>query len=301
MQLSFRTIRHFLLTYTMLTVGAIVGSLGVIIFLAPNDIAPTGVTGIAIISNFLFNTPVGLLIFILNIPIQLLAWRLLPGGWRNILRALFVISIYTVSIDFFSPFVPPDLTPADNSLLNAIFGGVLSGIGGGIVIRAGGNFGGSSTIALIIQRRTGMPLSSIYLYTDFLVIGAAAYFLGLNAGMLAIVTLFIDGVAANYVMEGPSVIRTAVIVTNKPEEMSNLLMHKLTRGMTSWEGKGMYTGEPRTVLYITVSRSQVTDLRRLVHQIDPFAFMVIGHGHAAYGEGFHRRIAPTLDMNDMPS
>lgn len=294
MQINFKIVRQLLLTYVLLTIGAIIGSTGVIVFLAPNNIAPTGVSGIAVISNFLFNTPIGTVVFILNIPIQILAYYMLPGGWRNILRAGYVITIYTLSLNYLAPFVPADLS-STNELLNAIFGGVLGGIGSGIVIRAGGNFGGTSTIALIIQRRTGMPLSSIYLYTDILVIIAAGYFFGINAALLAIVTLFIDGVAANYILEGPSVIRTAMIVTSRPDEMSKLIMMTLDRGMTGWEGKGMYTGEERTVLYISVSRSQTNELRRLVQQVDPDAFMVIGHGHTAYGEGFQRRIAPILE------
>ncbi|GAB5494868.1 MAG: YitT family protein [Phototrophicaceae bacterium] len=294
MTINFRRIRQLILTYALLSLGAMIGSIGVIVFLAPNNIAPTGVSGIAVISNHLFETPIGLLVFLLNIPIQILAYRMLPGGWRNILRAAYVITIYTISLDYLVQFVPPDLS-SDNEILNAIFGGVLGGIGSGIVIRAGGNFGGTSTIALIIQRRTGMPLSSIYLYTDILVIAAAGYFFGITAALLAIVTLFIDGVAANYILEGPSVIRTVTIVTKHPEELSKLVMATLDRGMTSWEGRGMYTGEERTVLFISVSRTQTNEVRRLVNQVDPDAFVVIGHGHTAYGEGFQRRIAPILD------
>ena len=294
MHINFRQIRQLLLTYILLSIGAVIGSFGVIIFLAPNNIAPTGVAGIAVISNFLFNTPIGTVVFILNIPIQIVAYFMLPGGWRNIVRAGYVITIYTIALNYLGQFVPDDLT-SSNELLNAIFGGVLGGIGSGIVIRAGGNFGGTSTIALIIQRRTGMPLSSIYLYTDIFVIAIAGYIFGINAALLAIVALFIDGVAANYILEGPSVIRTALIVTIRPDEMSQLIMNTLDRGMTGWEGKGMYTGEERTVLYISVSRSQINELRRLVNQVDPEAFMVIGHGHTAYGEGFQRRIAPILE------
>ncbi|MGJ3239427.1 MAG: YitT family protein [Anaerolineae bacterium] len=292
-----RKLRNFLVTYIMLTAGAIIGSMGLIVFLAPNNIAPAGVSGIAVISNFLFGTPIGVLIFLLNIPIQIIAYRFLPGGWRNIARAGYVIIIYTVAIDVLSQYIPPEFS-SDNELLAAVFGGVLGGIGSGIVIRAGGNFGGTSTLALIIQRRTGIPLSSVYLYTDTLVILAAGYFFGVNAALLAIVTLFMDGVAANYMLEGPSVVRTATVITSKPDEISEQVMNRLARGVTAWQGKGMYTGEERTLLYISVSRSQVPQLRRLVSDSDPSAFMVIGHAHVAYGEGFRRRIAPLLDMND---
>lgn len=294
MQLTFKQVRNLIISYSMLSIGAILGAMALLVFLAPNNIAPTGVSGIAVISNFLFDTPIGVVVFILNIPIQLLGMRFLSGGWRNLLRTGYVITLYTITIDLLAPYVPPELY-TDNELLSAIFGGVVGGIGSGIVIRAGGNFGGTSTLALIIQRRTGMPLSSIYLYTDTIVILAAGYFFGINAALLAIVTLFIDGMAATYILEGPGVIRTAVIVTNKPEEVSQAIMSNLERGVTGWEGRGMYTGGIRTVLYISVSRSQVQELRQLVHDADINAFMVIGQGHTAYGEGFQRRIKPLLN------
>jgi len=294
LQSTFARVRNFIITYFMLTIGAFLGAMALLVFLAPNNIAPTGVSGIAVISNFLFDTPIGIVVFILNIPIQVLGMRFLPGGWRNLLRAGYVIALYTLAIDLLAPYIPPQLY-TDNELLSAIFGGVVGGIGSGIVIRAGGNFGGTSTLALIIQRRTGMTLSNIYLYTDTVVILAAGYFFGVNAALLAIVTLFIDGVAATYVIEGPGVIRTAVIVTNKPQEVSQAIMSTLDRGMTGWEGKGMYTGETRTVLYISVSRTQIRELRQLVHDNDPDAFMVIGQGHTAYGEGFQRRMKPLLN------
>ena len=279
-----------ILMFFWLTVGALIGAFAVVVFLAPFDVAPTGVAGVAVILNKLINTPIGIMIFILNIPIQILAYRMLPGGWQVIARTLYVLVVYTVSIDFFSQYVPVTGL-SDDRLLNALFGGVLGGISGGLVFRQGGTFGGTSTLALILQRRTGTPMSTTYLYTDTAVIVWAGFVFGLEGALYAFVVLFVGGLATDYVMEGPSIIRTAVIITDKPDVVAQAVFEKLQRGATGLPARGMYTGAERTMLYVTVSRAQVPDLRRVVSQADQNAFMVIGHGHAADARGFKPMIS----------
>ena len=279
---------RFISIYTRLTIGAFIGAIAVIIFLAPFDVAPGGVAGVAVIMNRTIGTPIGLVVFILNIPIQIIAYFMLRGGWRRVLRTVYLITVYTIALDVLVPLIGTGGV-SDNVLLNVLFGGVVGGIGSGIAIRAGGNFGGTSTLALIIQQRTGMPLNSIYLYTDTVVIGAAGLIFGWEAALFAIVALFVDGLAANYILEGPSVIRTAVIITNKPQEVGDVILNRLIRGATTWEAQGMYTGETRHLIYVTISRAQVTELQWLVQQVDPQAFVVIGQGHSAYGQGFKVR------------
>lgn len=270
-----------------LLLGVLIGASSVILFMAPFDIAPGGVIGVAILLNHLLDTPLGLVVFLLNIPIQVIAARMLPNGWRVVFWTAFVVLLYSLALDWLAPHFPKDgLT--DNVLLNAIFGGITGGISGGLVIRAGGSFGGTSTIALILQRKTGTPMSTTFLYTDMLVIGVAGLVFGWEAALYATVALFINGLAVDYVMEGPSIIRTVIIITDHPDIVSAALMQGLSRGVTAWQAKGMYTGEERSMLFVTVSRAQVRELRELVHNVDPEAFLVIGQGHAAYGRGFRR-------------
>ena len=269
---------------TLLTLGALVGAVAVNLFYVTADIAPGGISGIAVILNELIGTPIGLLVLIGNIPIQILAMRLL-GGWRVVARTMYVIVVYSLAIDLTAPFLPVDgLT--DDRLLSAIFGGILGGIAGGLIYRAGGTFGGTSTIARILQKRYGLAFSSTYLYTDSLIVLLAGLVFGWPAALYAIITLFVDGTTADYVLEGPSRIRTATIITNDPQPVAEAIMRQLDRGVTAWEGKGMYTGQDRAILFVTVNRPEVNDLRHLVFTVDPSAFVVIGQGHTAFGEGF---------------
>ncbi|MEO8395995.1 MAG: YitT family protein [Chloroflexota bacterium] len=265
----------------LLTLGAIISALGVIVFEAPFKIAPGGISGVAIILNYVIHTPIGLIILIGNIPIQILAYRLL-GGWRVIAATVYAISLYSILIDLLPPFAPV----SHDIFLNAVFGGIVGGIGTALVLRAGGTMGGTSTLGRILQQRYGTPLSSSTLYTDGIVVVFAGLAFGLEGALYAMVGLFVAGATTDYALEGPSVIRTGVIITDHPTEVANRILDELGRGVTSWDAKGMFTEQPHTVLYVTISRGQVSALQHIVTTVDPAAFLVIGQGHSAYGQGF---------------
>ena len=273
--------------YVMMTVGVFIGAISVLVFMIPVDIMPTGATGVGVLTNHFVGTPIGLTIFVVNIPIQILAYFMLPGGWRGLLRTLYVLAAYSICFDWLVPYLPTDGV-SDVPMLNALFGGVLSGVSTGIVFRHGGSFGGSSTLARIIQLRTGIPMSTTYLYIDFVIVCAAGLTFGWEPALFALVTLFISGVATDYVMEGPSVIRTAIIITDEPEEVADAIMEILHRGVTGWGVEGMYSGSKHTMLFVSMARSQVRELNNIVLTVDPKAFVVISQGHIAYGEGFKR-------------
>jgi uncharacterized membrane-anchored protein YitT (DUF2179 family) len=262
----------------------LISAISVIVFEAPFKIAPGGISGIAIILNHLFGTPIGWMVLIGNIPIQIFAYRLL-GGWKVLAATIFATVAYSLLLEILAPVLPPSGISND-VFLNAVFGGIIGGIGAGLVYRAGGTLGGTSTLGRILQERYGIPLSSSTLYTDTVVVLAAGLIFTWEAALYAMIALYVAGAVADYVLEGPSVIRTGVIITDKPREVADAVLQGLGRGVTGWEGKGMFTGQPHTILYVTISRAQVNQLRRLVTQADPNAFIVIGQGHSAYGEGF---------------
>ena len=279
--------RDTAIRYVLIAIGIVIGALSLIVFLQPLDIAPAGVAGASTLLNELFDTPIGLIIFLLNIPIQTAGYIMLPNGGRVIMRSVVIILIFSVVVDNLSPLVPTGGL-SDDRMLNALFGGITGGIGLGLIYRAGATFGGTSTIALVLQRRFGFPMSTTFLCTDTLIIIAAGLVYGWEGALYSAISLFTAGLATDYMLEGPSVIRTAMIITDEPEEVAQRVFASLQRGATSWKIKGEYTGAERTMLYVTVARSQVRDLKDEVSQADPNAFIVIGMGHAAYGAGFRR-------------
>ncbi len=279
--------RNVVISYLLIIIAALIESTAVIVFLARSNVAPGGVSGVAVMLNYLDNRlPIGLMILIGNIPIQILGARYL-GGWRIVVRTVAYIVIYSILVDAIRPQLE-QLEVGTNTLTNALFGGILVGISGGLVLRAGGTQGGTATLGRILQQQFGMPLSATALYTDTAVVLLAGGIFGWEGALYAMVALFVGGIAADYVLEGPSTIRTATIITDKPDAIADQVMEAMGRGVTAWQGKGMFTEQTHTVLFITVSRGQVGTLQQLVHAADPRAFMVIGQGHVAYGEGFRR-------------
>jgi uncharacterized membrane-anchored protein YitT (DUF2179 family) len=284
--------RTLILRVILMTAGAVIGALSLTLFLAPNEIAPVGVSGIAVILNVYFDTPIGPMVFLFNLPILYLGYRML-GGWKVVAGTVYVVVVYSIALEVLTPLLPEGGL-SDDVLLNALFGGIIGGVGGGIIYRAGGTFGGTSMIARIIQDQMGTPLSNTNIYANLFSVALAGIFLGWEGALYTTVVLVMDGAAADYILEGPSSIRTAMIITDKAQPVADAILHNMRRGVTKWEAEGMYTGESHQILFVTISRVQVNSLRQEVLNADPEAFIVIGHGQVAYGEGFKRPIPPRM-------
>ncbi len=286
----------------LLTLGPLLGAVQVVMFMIPADIVPGGLSSLAVIQNALFGLPVGLFVLVANIPILYLGYRML-GGWPVVATTGWVVLVFSVGVDVLTLL---DTAPvSDDRLLNALFGGALGGISAGIIYRAGGTYGGTSTLARIIQLRSGTPMSTTFLYTDAALIALAGLVFGWESALYAVVALVIGGMTADYMMEGPSVIRTVFIITERPDAIADMVIRDLHRTVTAWQAKGMYSHTPRTVLYVTIPRSEAALLRDYVLAVDPTAFVVIGQGHTAYGAGFRRSrsratggTAPAVDQPD---
>ncbi len=278
-----RDLNRMIVAFMLMTAGAVIAAAQVAVFMIPAEIVPGGVSSVAVILNALIGTPVGLVILLGNIPIQYFGARML-GGWRTVAATIYVVAIYSLGVEVLNYLDVGGVS--DDRLLNAIFGGALGGIAGGLIYSGGGTLGGTSTLARILQDRTGTPMSSTFLYTDTIFIALAAVVFGWESALYAVVTLVINGIATDYVLEGPSVIRTATIITNHPDEISAMVIRDMNRTVTAWQAEGMYAHQPRAVLFVTISRAEAGRLKDNVIAIDPTAFLVIGQGHAAYGEGF---------------
>jgi uncharacterized membrane-anchored protein YitT (DUF2179 family) len=173
-----------------------------------------------------------------------------------------------------------------------LYGGVVGGIGSGLLYRARSSVAGTGVISRIVQNRTGWPISQVYIFID----GGIILLLGLRFGwenaLYALIMLFIWGLAADYIMEGPSVIKTVFIVTDYAADVSQAIITRLGIGVTAWPAQGMFSGKERDILFCTVSRSDVNTVSLIVSEIDPRAFVVVGQGHRAVG-GLLRSHRPT--------
>jgi uncharacterized membrane-anchored protein YitT (DUF2179 family) len=263
-----------------LTAGSFLLIVSVDVFLAPSNLSPGGVTGIAIIINEFTGWPIGMMMLLLNVPMLILGFVYL-GRFRFLTSTLYVVLVYNLGVDYMVRWLPPGIT--DDLLLNALFGAVVGGIGGGLIYRGRGTAAGTGVLGRVMQLKTGIPLSQVYLITDGAVILAAGLLFGWEIALYSLLALFVWGLVTDYVLEGPSVVRTAFIVTDQAGEVATAVFEKLGIGVTGWTGRGMFTASERMVLFCTLNRPDVNELKVIVAETDPDAFIVIGHGHQARG------------------
>jgi uncharacterized membrane-anchored protein YitT (DUF2179 family) len=283
--ISWSTVRD----YTLITLGALLQALALRVFLVPANLASGGVSGLAQIVHYYTGWPLGVMIFLGNLPLFLLGWRFL-GGWRFMSRTVYAVFTVSLFTDLPLAFIPEDGLTQD-LVLNALYGGVVSGIGFGIVYRGQGTSGGTDILVRILSRWRNVPLSQSYLLTDSAIMFIAGLVFSWENALYAIVMLYVSGLAAQAVTEGESVLRTALIITAQPDRVCERILVEMERGVTRMNATGAYTGEDRTILYVVVSRAEIVQIKKLVHDADPKAFMVIGHAHEALGEGF-RPLSP---------
>jgi len=279
-----------------LTLGATLSIINVNIFLAHSNLSPGGVTGIAIIINEFTSWPIGGIMLILNIPMLVLGFLYL-GRFRFLTSTLYVVLLYNLGVDFFARWLPSGIT--DDLLLNALYSAVVGGIGSGLIYRGRGTAAGTGVLGRVIQFKTGIPLSQVYLITDGGVIIAAGLLFGWEIALYSMLTLFVWGLVTDYVLEGPSVIRTAFVVTDSPKDIANAVFERLGIGMTAWMGQGMFTTKQRSVLFCTVNRPDVNALKSIITEVDPDAFVVIGQGQQATG-GVLRQQPKTVTKQKIP-
>jgi len=278
--------------YVLIALGALIQAVSLRIFFVPANLASGGVSGIAQLINHFTGWPIGLMVLIGNVPLFALGWRFL-GGQRFALRTAIAIITYSFFTDLLLKI--PAFTYYANILindlkgdifLNSLYGAIISGIGYGLVYRARGTSGGSDILARILNYWRGVSMTQSYLIVDTAVILSAGFIFGWKQALYAMITLYVSGLVSETVLEGGETVRSAMIITVQPEQVSSRVIEELQRGVTYLEGRGAYTGNSRPVLYCVVNRTEVAALKAIVHESDPEAFMVIGVAHEALGEGF---------------
>jgi uncharacterized membrane-anchored protein YitT (DUF2179 family) len=277
---------HTLRDYALVLAGALLQAIGLRLFLVPANLASGGISGISQLIHHYTGWPIGLMVFIGNLPLFLLGWRWL-GGRRFVMRTIVAVAVYSIFTDLLLllPFFPKNGI-TDDLVLNSLYGAVVIGIGYGLVYRAQGTSGGSDILARILNRWRGIPMTQSYLMTDTLVILAAGFVFGWQRALYAIIVLYVSGLVVDSTLEGASTVRTALIVTDQTEAVAGRILAEMERGVTILNGAGAYTGMARPVLYCVVTRSEVQQLKTIIQEMDPKAFMVIGQAHEAVGEGF---------------
>jgi uncharacterized membrane-anchored protein YitT (DUF2179 family) len=249
-------------------------------FLIPNRIAAGGISGLGVILFFLMGIPVGLTIFLLNLPLFVLGARFF--GFRFVVRGLFGAIALSILVELLSPL--PVVT--NDLLLASIFGGILMGVGVALIFRARGSTGGTVLAAQLLTKLFGFSIGQSLLGADFLVVALAAVVFNLELGMYALISLFVTSRVIDLVQEGIRSSKAALIISQKSDEIAQKILYELKRGATIFVGKGAYTRSQRDMVLTVVTQSEVPRLKAMVHEVDDKAFVIVGNANEVLGEGF---------------
>jgi len=268
--------------YTLILSGSLIIAANVSLFLEPNHVIATGVTGVGMLLHYVWRWPIGMTTLALNAPL-LLAGMKWGGGTKLFLRTIFSVVVMTVAIDILSPYLPGI---QGDPLLYTLFGGLLDGVGIGLVLRGRGTTGGTDIIAQLLRRYRGIPFGQVIIVVNGVLLLAAIAVVNIEAVLYALVVNFVSGRVVDFVQEGVSYARAVWIITPQHQAVQQAILAQLDRGVTIMEAHGGYTQTSRPTLYVVVHRSQITHLKRIIATLDPQAFVVVAEAHEVMGEGF---------------
>ncbi|MBR6571146.1 MAG: YitT family protein [Clostridia bacterium] len=271
-----------IMAYFQIVVGCLIGAMAYPLFLTPNYISPGGLTGVAMVLNYLFTWPVGTVSLLLNIPLFLIGYRAM--GRVFVFRSLIAMLLFSLLIDLLPL---PSLT--SQPLLGALFGGVLLGIGLGLILRGGATTGGTDMAARMVHTRfQHLSVGSLLFGLDCISVLMAGLFIEVEYALYALICIYISSKVIDMVMLGASREKACYVISKQHEQIKHELMHKLERGVTVLRAEGGWSGEERPVLLCVLSPQELTQLKAIVRTVDETAFVFISDAHEVLGEGFRK-------------
>jgi len=270
-----------------MTAGLVLTAWALNAFLIPNKLAAGGVSGLATVIHYAvlesgIALPIGMMMLVMNAGLLVFALRV--RGWRYAAKTIYGIVVLSVCVDLLAP-VTPHLAKSDY-LLAALYGGALTGLGIGMVFKAGGNTGGTDIVAQLLSRRISLGQGQLLLAVDAFVIMLAALQFGPELALYGAVAVFVMGSTIDLVLEGVSVEKAAFIISEHSGRIGEAILHEMGRGATAIAARGMYSGTPREMIFVVVSRKEIDTLKQLVNNIDRGAMLIISDVHETIGEGF---------------
>ncbi len=280
---NFRFGVYYLKTLFWFILGGFLAALGVQVFLVPNHLIDGGVVGLAMMASHLFGVqhlPYFLIFF--NLPFVYLAYKQIGKHFviemvtAVIVFALFLGLFYWLPIWWkFRPF------EFHGEVLEVVaLGGFILGCGIGLIIRHGGSTDGTEIMGIIINRKRGFTVGQVILFVNFFIFGLSGFvYKNWHTAILSLLTYVVATKVMDTVIVGFEDTKSVMIISTKPQEITNILMSELGLGLTVMYGRGGYSGDEREILYIVVERLQLAELKELVHREDPEAFIAIENLH----------------------
>ncbi|HAR87103.1 MAG TPA: YitT family protein [Clostridium sp.] len=267
--------------YLMIMVGITILAIGINVYYSPQHLVTGGISGLAIILDYVFRIPLWLTNVIVNIPLFIVGIKI--KGMDFAKKSIFGAAFVSVAL-WYTSFIPP---VQSDLLISSVFGGLFVGAGVGLVLRSSASTGGTDLLAIIIKHYLKkIPINQIMMCIDGMIIVVGLFVFGVEKAMYALISIFIVSKVVNTLVEGVNYSKEVHIISEKSDEIAQELMKHLNRGITSINGKGVYTGKSKDILYIVCSTEELIELQRIVKEVDTEAFIIINDVREVVGRGF---------------
>ena len=272
-----------LMRVAKIIIGSVIFGVGIQCFFYPAALLSGGVTGISMIINYLTGWPVGMMMLAINLPLFIISLR--NYGWRFLTGSILGTVVCSVSIDLLAL---TDFSLTSEPLLAAIYGGVITGLGLGIVYTTGSTTGGTDVVAKLMKTRFPyVNFGTLVLMLDAVIISVYALTFGqYDRAMYTVVGVYLSAKVIDLVLYGSSPSKLCYIISEHSEEIKQDIVKTLERGVTVISGKGAYSGQDKQILLCVVKRQQIVEIKGIVKNIDTSAFVIVTDTRDVFGEGF---------------
>ena len=274
--------RNKIQQYLMIALGCLLSSVSINLFLVPHHLISGGVTGLAIISNFLFGFPIGWVLIVLNIPLLYVAYKHI--GKKYAINTIFGTLFFSFAVEatqFLTAF-----SPLDDPILACLTGGLISGLGSGIIFRVNGSTGGLDVIATIVKKYYSLNLGFVGLAFNVVIVLMAATLFGLKLAVLTLISMYVGAAITDKVVEGFNHRKSITIISNNGDKIAAAIIKEVGRGVTILHGEGAFTRQNKKIVFVVVSLTQIAKIKFIVEEEDPCAFMIVQDAAEVMGRGF---------------
>ena len=276
---------YMVLDFFLIFFGCMIASLGVNLFLVNAQLLSGGATGVALILQYLYNIPSGITVFLINIPLFFVSYKMLNKKF-TLYSAVGMMSL-SISLMITKPL--SNLVKVDDILLYCIYGGVLCGLGYGLVFSRNGSTGGTDIITMVLRKKySNFEIGKLSFGLNCIIVFIGALIFGLPRALYTLISMFAQGIVVDRVINGFNSKKLLLILTEKEEEIIKYVIKDMNRGVTSLVAEGEYTHELKKMLYIAVTSAQMVHLKNKILRIDPKAFITIIDVSEVNGKGFYK-------------
>lgn len=270
--------------FVFLIVGAIMVAFALELFFVPNNIIDGGVVGLSLMAAYLSKLPLGIFLFIINLPFLYLGYKQI--GKTFAISTSLAVTVLSISTYFVHKLA---IHATEEPLLAAVFGGIMLGVGVGIVIRYGGALDGTEIIAILLNKTLPFSVGEVVMFFNVFILGSAGFVFGWDRAMFSLIGYYVAFKVIDITIEGIDESKSVWIISEKYRDIGEAILDRLGRGVTYLHGEGAYSGDDKNVIFTVITRLEEAKLKSIVEEKDPGAFLAVGNIHDVKGGRFKKR------------